>query len=542
MRILALEDVSDDFEALMEGPFSDAWRYGRFEATYGRIEWDPVQTASRARAKLQEPGSNYGLFIADILFPDQSQRRGKSITEGLGVIRFAHERYPHLPIVAMSRGGSAPDQSHDALRQRVEDLHGPIYINKRDLQEGRIGDDELAAHLRALLQPRIPLQIMPQNDIYLHAKIEAIGEGVIADLAHRLGPGAERFEISSLQQGFSGASVFKLFEFRPGGRTPHRFVMKVSRDAENLRTELDRVPPAGRGHGRWLRYRCKAPVEIRGWHAIDVELDHDSCTLRSWLANGNADHASQVPAVLDQVFEALQEDYTDGGLEPSASAVERLWSSYGRRARAHAAVYELWPLVRDHVDSSLDLALLDWFCRDQHSRGLSARTGIFTCICHGDLHTNNILISPYNNPHLIDPARRDRWHWATDVARLAVDILVNVWDSGPKAYEWSSVAGWRGAVIDWLRGATPVGAGDNPLAWSALEWLRDSYQRYFTGMTTSTLPDWELRLAYATDFLALAGYHEIPPPKRAFALVAAHDLLQGIGSELGEDIGSPPSV
>ena len=156
MRILALEDDPDDFEEIMRTPFNDAWRHGGFEAAYGRIEWDWAATASMATDKLQEAGDKYGLFIADILFPDQSHRKGKSITEGLGVMRLAHDRYSHLPIVAMSRGGSAPDQSHDALQQRVQDLGGPIYINKRDIQEGRIGDEELVAHLSALLQPRIP--------------------------------------------------------------------------------------------------------------------------------------------------------------------------------------------------------------------------------------------------------------------------------------------------------------------------------------------------------------------------------------------------
>ena len=156
--------------------------------------------------------------------------------------------------------------------------------------------------------------------------------------------------------------------------------------------------------------------------------------------------------------------------------------------------------------------------------------GTVRCISHGDLHSRNILVtvakSDNPRPCLIDPARRQPLHWASDPARLAADLWVSCIDEAEDVF-WDSLTLWTKSVRQWRdnREADEALTSRNKAVWVALKWLRDNSLRAFEIHPELLRPRWQFDLAFALELLHLATYDSISMPKRVLALYAAADTL-----------------
>jgi hypothetical protein len=129
-------------------------------------------------------------------------------------------------------------------------------------------------------------------------------------------------------------------------------------------------------------------------------------------------------------------------------------------------------------------------------------------------------------PRLIDPASIDLLHWALDIARLSVDLLMSAWDAGDESQEWNSFATWQAVSRQFLEGtAHLVGGTPNSNVAVALNWLRNNLYKICSVDATDC--EWEFRLAIAIEFLrASYRYQDLPSPKRVLGLVAACDAIR----------------
>src|SRR5262249_55054868 len=84
------------------------------------------------------------------------------------------------------------------------------------------------------------------------------------------------------------------------------------------------------------------------------------------------------------------------------------------------------------------------------------------CLSHGDLHAGNIMVASNGGEvRVIDPAELGMHFWASDLARLLVDLIVTCWDhvvdssllkpAGEeyresrmvRPYDWKAFSQWR---------------------------------------------------------------------------------------------------
>ncbi|MFD7711101.1 hypothetical protein ACFV6E_13670 [Streptomyces sp. NPDC059785] len=132
-------------------------------------------------------------------------------------------------------------------------------------------------------------------------------------------------------------------------------------------------------------------------------------------------------------------------------------------------------------------------------------------------------------PVLIDTSEFGRLNWAADAARFAVDLLMRSVDAGVESMFFTRFPYWRElALCLGRRTAPPVPESPTPgtrAALAALAWL--------VAQLPAVCPDarepgraWEWQVVLAEYFLRAACHPDVPPPKRAAALVAAHDQVK----------------
>jgi hypothetical protein len=149
-------------------------------------------------------------------------------------------------------------------------------------------------------------------------------------------------------------------------------------------------------------------------------------------------------------------------------------------------------------------------------------------------HAGNVLVSTgaHNRPLLIDTSHCDTAHWATDMACLAVDLLMRSVDSGTESMLFTGFGTWRELAAQFGVGEPDLRAvTTNPAttaALVALSWLATNLHRVTPVMQPSLAQSkyrWEWHLALARSLLRITWHSDIPHAKRALALVAAHDQL-----------------
>ena len=123
--------------------------------------------------------------------------------------------------------------------------------------------------------------------------------------------------------------------------------------------------------------------------------------------------------------------------------------------------------------------------------------------------------------------------WATDPARLAVDLLLRSVDAGAQSMFFSGFPVWRRLAAQLGRMETQGPAVNQDTgtmaALAALNWLTDNLRAYCHVIAADDAyrnHGWEWHASLAVFFLRSAYNNSIPAPKRALALVAACDQIK----------------
>jgi hypothetical protein len=387
-----------------------------------------------------------------------------------------------------------------------------------------------------------------ERDLLTAGVVQEVGAGVIGWLLSQLVPDqrVKQLDLRFLAQGGSGAYVFEAVT--DSGR---RLALKLARDREILHDEVEGHPDVGEMSGA-LYGECRPvrPEEIprsRGWHAIAHGFETEAQTLREWLTDDPPE--SSVEAFLNRLFlgQGLTRRYAATmRVADARSILDALRLPVIARARFGREVNGLAETIRDcgqlgAAEFEGTLSRLAVFLNSDRVGDQECPTGAVQCRCHGDLHTGNVFVREQSSPFLIDLSGR-YVHWAADLTRLAVDLVLMCYGGGLASHRWEFVPDWRRVllglsmrderVVSWVVPEAPRAAVVQAVVW-LLRHAEEIYGVIARG-TRREFPPWEFQAAICMELLYAVSRSDIPPPKRVAGFLAAADILADTEERLGE--------
>ncbi|BCL26064.1 hypothetical protein ACFFS2_16035 [Streptomyces aurantiacus] len=509
------------------------------------VRWDTCTEPEEGRRRIGTAAPPYDVVLIDLLyaredFPDLMEQVGLELIAEAR--RHSHRTYvigissgertmPDLFGQALEHGAHRVVRRYEFTHQSLESSPATIVRAVREhlLNNGTVRTMDIEAD---------------QHDPAVQSLVERITEPTLSQLYSRVleaeGVGdVDTMQLSYLASGASGAVVCSVAAASRGGPM-QRHVLKVSRDEQSLTSEAQRNAAALKVFPPTLLVRQRperAVGPVNGWYALGATLTDQATTLRAWLAAGPP--GSDIEDVMHRLFvEGLGAAHI-ANREDGPPLVEQLRFSHLRRRLVAGALEEFGPaLLRTDGGGLSDIVELTRELRSFTEEGrplgvpldrLRRPTG--TTYAHGDLHGGNVLVCQhrYPMPVLIDTGAFGRLNWSADAARFAVDLVMRSVDTGVESMFFTRFAFWRELSLCLGRRTAPPVPGSptagTRAALTALAWL-------VTNLST-ICPDaeaadraWEWQVALAEYFLRAACHPDLPPPKRASALVAAHDQLR----------------
>jgi hypothetical protein len=496
-----------------------------------------------SRAKAVEEALNvlrtsplaFKIVIADMLF--YVPGRPVPVTRGLDVLRAA-SRAGGSVVVALTQGDTVynPDLERDAKQAgaRVYRLHAQL---NGDGNWERFCEEIYSALLEmGLIADQMKLKLEDSDPRLEHA-VSEVGERNLKRLYEDLFSKAERpaeVTVSYVAPGLSGAIVLHCEGRRPGDiKQNHLF--KANKNSNALMREVQNRPSGGYRGGLFIEYLPLTPngLKPRGeWHAIGAVFERGAKTLREWLSVKRS--GKVVRDMMHSLFldDGLARGYSQD-LDGNIRVTEALRLTLSRRARGLVSMKELgiiaaevlgtnWTEVAGKVTVFIKKGNVGSLDHDE-IQGMAR-----VVRCHRDLHAANVLVRASRVPGvvIIDTAEVGNAHWATDYARLAVDLLMAAFQ-GPDAYKFDSLEEWMilcRSVIRRDLSIMPDLLGMGSV--TALRWMVESYLDVFEFLRSrSDHSQWEWAYALAGEFVRAAYRLELTAPKRILGLMAASEAI-----------------
>lgn len=381
-----------------------------------------------------------------------------------------------------------------------------------------------------------------EGDLLARSVVSELGPGVLGWLYTRLFPhvSVESLHVGFLAQGGSGAYLLHI-EARGVGVTQH-VALKVSSDVQSLRAQVEGQPAVGQMSPR-LYSDCepREPDQIpssMGWHAIAHSFAGGARTLREWLLTDAS--SEKVEPLFESLF--LQDGLSamhGSSLRPvrNRPVLAALQPSLAVRARFAREARGLEPLIIacgsfTPGEYASQLKRVDRFLNSAEVGSRPGPVDVVQCRCHGDLHAGNIMVHlPHGQPFLIDLSGV-YCHWASDMARLAVDLLLTCYDGPVASHQWDGVEKWRELLIAASKQDRSrlmlESTEKNTVVVSAVCWLLAEIAEACPAVKSS-LPqhksDWEFQAAIGMELLYSVARTDVSPPKRVASVLAAMEVI-----------------
>lgn len=514
-----------------------------------KVHWTMLGDPDIAHQALNE-NERFDLIVIDLLFPRRDVDDDEA--RGLELVELARRTCPRSFIFVISTGdirrhdlfAEAERYGADKVITRAQftvdsKVNGPqaiaSEIRRHLLANGTVTEVGVTSDLNDPAVQSLLFEVKAPTLAQLHRQILSASDDITDNLHVRyLSPGA------------SGASVCETKARLHRGRTVHH-VVKVSRALDALQAETQRTLQAR----QLLPSRFVVPHfperpvgPVNGWYATGAPRDQEVVTLRSWLASGPP------PQQAEDLFEVLFTEclgplYADNMEEKSGEALSKLDFPHYKQRLILQAVDELTPTLTRAEGGALDdiSALrrdITAFTTEGRINGLLHRelppVRLVTHV-HGDLHGGNILLYQGRHPvpALIDFSDFGEAHWASDIARLIVDLVMRVIDAGADSMFFAGFSTWRTLMSAVGRLSPDLYAMSDDASTSAalagLRWLAVNTRALCPPLTSDegfAAHRWEWHTALCVFLLRSIYHYELTGPKRALALVAAHDqLLEG---------------
>ena len=522
----------------------------RLDREFGKFDWKIIweQAENPDKGLRLISAFAYDLVVADLLFfredfPEQTEPRG------LEVITEAKKCSAHTFILAISVGDDYyPDLLADARRRGAHHalLRNEFSINSKEHSPAAIAD-EISTHLVHNGTVEICKVTADEFDPAVQGLLRQVGSATLAALNRKIleanGNSARQAHVRFLTPGASGASVCVITS-EIGESSRVRQVLKLSRAGDLLEKEAYRGQRAADLLPTHLLvpYRPIQPVgPVNGWYALGAPLVDRATTFRGWLATGPS--VTDIGEVLEMLFiQGLGRTYAEATKVAASPLGSYVFEHYRQRRILHALDELIEALERpdggNFANGTSDLVteLTAFVTENRLIRALRKSIPQYTYFsyAHGDLHGGNVLVTEGRRPLplLIDTAEFGKAHWATDPACFAVDLLMSSVDAGAESMFFTGFDTWRQLALRFSNGLGDLTAMNSSngtvAALAALSWLAVNLPRFCPELQdekAAASHRWEWHVALAAYLLRASYRTDIPPPKRAVALVAAHDQL-----------------
>lgn len=475
IQALLIDEDEDNLTAVPE----------RLRYPFAQLGWLVVWTTAKDLGQVRElfsvPGAAYDLIVVDLpsAAREGAAHNGSGARDsaaehtstaasqpGLNLICEARERFPAAFILAISGGDALrPDLLDEARRSGA---HRVLWRYEFSVDAPENSPTAIATEIHNHLLDTgavAPIAVTyDELDPNIQALVHAIGEPTLCRLYARILEAAGRttrnMSLGYIAPGYSGAAVCAVTAAldNSGVRTHH--VLKVSLDKDALAREAQRGAEAAALLRPALLARQSPPYPVgpvNGWYALASQLQGSALTLRDWLARGAED------AAVEDVFAALFTDGLGGVYADTAQEIDSpadlLRTPYYRQRRVLHAVKELSPVLTHPDGCRLPESLLEELTVRLTAFVTEGRIGAadpqrmaarptYGTFSHGDLHATNVLVyeGRHPEPTVIDASRFGHAHWATDPARLAVDLLMHSVDPGAASMFFTGFDRWRDAA------------------------------------------------------------------------------------------------
>jgi hypothetical protein len=524
------------------------------------IKWkddDAYQDSSGARDRIIASPGTIHFAVVDLYFR-QTGEEAAGQPEGIEVIKELRSNNPGAYILLVT--------SYPELDQTFSDkakLAGADEAISRNLLRGNDNYSFASVAHRVIDKLRDggildgwPVEY-DESDPEVVSLLESLGRGsadrgvlVIENLCRRFVESRETqssdagpindaiLHVNYLAPGRSGAHVCRVDMEVPSLGGTECFLLKVSLDKVKLEQEL----AANRNAARVMKAHSIAIFsglvnsEMTGYSALVGQIADGTESLTEWSKR------SRTPAEVRNLAKVIFNEYLPPLYSKRVEVEATKWlavsashvvAGQGRLKRVRPAIAD--PRAAHVRDAEHIAKILDGFMLNHalpSSKPLPIGDKVMGCRTFGDLHSGNILVDKgtYPRPILIDASSWEVRHWAADVARLAVDLVLRLWQGGVEAMVWSSFAEWRNAVrmlcpktVQWER---RFGA-DEPAAALIDELLTNlpEFTKWDSDLRASDA-HWQWHVAVGKELLRQGSHEDLTPPKSALAFVGAADHLR----------------
>ncbi|MEU6024673.1 response regulator [Micromonospora sp. NPDC047134] len=352
--------------------------------------------------------------------------------------------------------------------------------------------------------------------------------------------------VRHLAAGRSGAYVCKVVREEPG-EAVESFVLKIGLD----RAALEAEKAANRAAARTLRSHVLVRLdrdlkrdEASGYSAIAAELVDDAVTLGEWLQRPGTT-VEQVITLADELHGHQLIHLLQKNLCREALTADWLTMSPVLRLRVYDALNayaEVWKDERGagQRDTEEMAAVIRAFV-ESGVLPATAKERLGNRVIHahgfGDLHSANVLVQVTDSPRalLVDASNYAVHHWATDVTRLLVDLVLRVRRPGIESMLWSEVSVEADFASGLCHCTGEVAVGDAALVDAYIARVVAERSRYLSLDTLQPREvdwHWQWHVALAREFLRQGSRPGLIPTRAVVALTAAARHLDQAAASL----------
>jgi len=470
--------------------------------------------------KLKE-GIKYDYLILDLFDDETKENKGEKVLKVIKSLEI------DLPTYILTFGNNAINQVNykEILEKYKFILESPIIKKSEE-------DDLISEKITDHLQQKEPFhnyfETYDPDDVFLNVEIKSIGKNnlnnIIRKIKTKKGITTSVF-LERMSSGFSGASVFKLVY------NNEISILKVSNDRASLKDEMDRAKKYFKKFPTRFRISISSETEYsaNGTSAYLIENVKDGETLFDWLKNNPK--KEYIENFLEDLFlqgDCLSERYKDNRVnEKKYSFInekfqENELKNYARVKKVIES--ELKYLIKEYSLAVSCDELLN-FIEDNKFLKINPKhikKTNYTTVCHGDLHSKNIMIQSNKNPFIIDTGGMKEDYYCMDICRLLSNLFIEGFDINNKKFfdinEISSQFNISKNII-YLNPISPDGTNDGFII--AINWITDKIEHIYGDIFNK----WEFQLGLLKEFLQISYRSSIPPNKRVLAILIASECL-----------------
>jgi CheY-like chemotaxis protein len=375
---------------------------------------------------------------------------------------------------------------------------------------------------------------------------ELIARTLIIDCLEREDDRDTTFTVHHLAPGRSGAHVCKVVRVASDG-VAESFVLKIGMGRAALEAERAANAEAARVLSAQVLVRLDRPLrtdDSSGYTAVAAGLVNDTLTLGEWMRQPETT-PEQAIALADELhghhlIRLLQSD-----LRRAASTRDWLTMSPILRLRVRECLTrysEIWKDERGaqqpdakRMGETLLAFVNDGALPDTDRKWLGDR--VTHARGFGDLHSGNILVQSYvtARPLLVDASQYGVHHWATDVTRLLVDLVLHVRRPGVESMLWSGVAAdtqYASGLCHCAGDLSAAGADPVDAYIARVVERRGQYLCLAELEPREANWHWQWHVALSREFLRLGSRPGLVPTRAVVAMTAAAHHLNRAAAAL----------